>query len=243
MAIKLVAFDLDDCLFDSTGLSDRARKKGIEAMIKNGLEINKEEAFRILDQIVLEYGSNFERHYDFFLRRLEEINPKARKKKVNNYKLIASAIIAYHHQKVNFIKLYDDVLPCLKKLISLKINRAIISDGIPVKQYEKILRLNLDEYISKVIISDEIAIRKPNPMLFKYCLEKFDVQGKETIYVGDRLDKDIEPASQNGIITVYIHRGGKYDINENMPKKNKVNPDFEIYNLNELFNIIDSLQN
>jgi len=38
--IKLVGFDLDDCLFDSTGLSDRARLKGINAMIDLGLKID-----------------------------------------------------------------------------------------------------------------------------------------------------------------------------------------------------------
>ena len=43
--INLVGFDLDDCLFDSTGLSERARIKGIEAMIDLGLKINRQEAF------------------------------------------------------------------------------------------------------------------------------------------------------------------------------------------------------
>jgi hypothetical protein len=37
--IKLIGFDLDDCLFDSTGLSNRARIKGIDAMINLGLKI------------------------------------------------------------------------------------------------------------------------------------------------------------------------------------------------------------
>ena len=41
MTIKLVGFDLDDCLFDSTGLSKRARIKGIDAMINLGLNIER----------------------------------------------------------------------------------------------------------------------------------------------------------------------------------------------------------
>jgi len=176
MTIKLVAFDLDDCLFDSTGLSNRARKKGIEAMIQRGLKIEKNDAFKILDQIVIEYGSNFEKHYDFFLRRLEEVHPKIKEIKENKFKLIASAIIAYHNEKVTSIKVYDDVLPCLKKLETLGIKRAIISDGIPVKQYEKILRLDIDTHFNYIIISDEIGIRKPNPLLFQYCLEKFNLK-------------------------------------------------------------------
>ena len=37
--IKLVGFDLDDCLHNSTGLSESARIKGIDAMISLGLKI------------------------------------------------------------------------------------------------------------------------------------------------------------------------------------------------------------
>ena len=48
--IKLVGFDLDDCLFDSTGLSDKARIKGIEAMIKLGLDINHEKAIKMIQE-------------------------------------------------------------------------------------------------------------------------------------------------------------------------------------------------
>ncbi|MEJ2249911.1 MAG: TIGR02253 family HAD-type hydrolase [Candidatus Lokiarchaeota archaeon] len=243
MTIKLVAFDLDDCLFDSTGLSERAREKGIEKMVKMGLQIDIKEALKILDQIVKEYGSNFEKHYDFFLRRLEEVYPKTELIKENKHKLISGAIISYHEEKINSIKLYDDVIPCLEKLKILGIKCAIISDGIPIKQYEKILRLNLDNYMDYIIISDEIGIRKPNPMLFEYALGKFGIKGKESIYVGDRLDKDIEPASQNNIRTVYIHRGGKYDVDENkdLNTQTKIKPDYEIYDLKELFKIIESI--
>ena len=71
--IKLVGFDLDDCLFDSTGLSERARIKGIDAMIHLGLNIKREEAISLIHEIVNEYGSNSSQHYDYFMRRLNEL--------------------------------------------------------------------------------------------------------------------------------------------------------------------------
>ena len=46
--IKLVGFDLDDCLFDSTGVSEKARVKGIDAMIKLGLNIERERAIKMI---------------------------------------------------------------------------------------------------------------------------------------------------------------------------------------------------
>ncbi|MHA2036466.1 MAG: TIGR02253 family HAD-type hydrolase [Promethearchaeota archaeon] len=242
--IKLIGFDLDDCLFDSTGLSDRARIKGIDAMINLGLKIDRNEAIRIIYDIVQEYGSNFSEHYNFFIRRLNQLNENIEYISYNNqYKFIAAAVMAYHEEKVSSIKLYDDVEICLKKLRALKIKTAIITDGLPIKQYEKILRLKIEDLFDLIIISDEIGIKKPNPELFKYGLKKFGVSGEETIYIGDRPDKDIVPANMNNIHSVYLHRGGKYDkYDADLKFEGNFKPDYEITNLNEIFDIIDEIQ-
>ena len=238
--IKLIGFDLDDCLFDSTGLSERARLKGIDAMIEMGLKIDKAKAVRILNEIVREYGSNSSKHYNNLLRRLNQMEENIEYISYNDrYKYIATAVMAYHEEKVNSIKLYNDVERTLIKLKDLSIKTAIITDGIPIKQYEKILRLKIDKLIDLVVISDEVGIRKPNPELFNYCLKRFKVKGQETIYVGDRIDKDIIPANLNNIYSVYLHRGGKYDnykADIEIQKKNE--PNYEISNLIDIFDII-----
>ena len=243
--IKLIGFDLDDCLFDSTGLSDRARIKGLDAMINLGLKIDKSKAVRILHEIVKEYGSNSSKHYNYFIRRLNQMEDIIGYLSYNEqYKYIAAAVMAYHAEKVNSIKLYDDVEESLRRLKELSIKTAIITDGIPIKQYEKILRLNVDKLIDLVVISDEIGIKKPNPELFNYCLKKFGVEGKETIYVGDRIDKDIIPANLNNIYSVYLHRGGKYDnYQADFKAQGDSRPNYEISNLNELFDILNEINN
>lgn len=239
--IKLVGFDLDDCLFDSTGLSERARIKGIEAMIHLGLKINRNEAIDLIKEIVNEYGSNFSRHYNFFIRRLNEIR-NFRISSYDKYKYIAAAVIAYHQEKIESIKLYNDVKPCLERLKDMKIKTAIISDGIPIKQYEKILRLSIEELLDFVVISDEIGMKKPNPKIFEYCLKKFGIKGYETIYIGDRIDKDIIPAHLNNIYTVYIHRGGKYNnFKREKGVSDEITPNYEITQLNEIFVIISEI--
>ena len=183
--IKLVGFDLDDCLFDSSGLSDRARIKGIDAMINLGLNIDREKAILMIQEIVKEYGSNSSKHYNYFIRRLNQFETETDYiPRIDFFKYIAAAVMAYHEEKIKSIKLYDDVKACLLNLRNLSIKTAIITDGIPIKQYEKILRLKIEQLIDMVIISDEIGIRKPNPKLFEYWLKKCDVKGLETIYIG-----------------------------------------------------------
>jgi putative hydrolase of the HAD superfamily len=239
--IKLIGFDLDDCLFDSTGLSERARIKGIDAMINLGLKLDREKAIEILKEIVKEYGSNFSKHYDYFIRRLNALENFSISFN-EQYKYIGAAVMAYHKEKIDSISLYGDVNPCLKRIRAMGIKSAIISDGIPIKQYEKILRLEIDKLIDLVVITDEIGIRKPNPMLFNYFLHKFGVKGYETIYVGDNIEKDIIPAKMNQIHSIYIHRGGKYDFplsDLNLPEKSM--PDYEISQLYEIFDIVSDL--
>ena len=96
-------------------------------------------------------------------------------------------------EKVKHFKPFKDVIKTLEKLKSLNIKTAIITDGSPKKQYEKILRLKIENLVDDIIISDEVAVRKPNPELFSYFLERYNCKPNEVIYVGDRLDKDIEP--------------------------------------------------
>jgi len=48
--------------------------------------------------------------------------------------------------------------------------------------------------------------------------------------------------NENEIYTIYIHRGGKYDISlskQKLDEKNK--PDYEIHQLYELFDIVSNL--
>ena len=206
-------------------------------MIDLGLKIDRKKALEIIREIVKEYGSNSSKHYNYFFRRLNQIDANMKFVSYNDrHKYIAAAVMAYHEEKVKSIKLYDDVEECLNRLRKLSVKTAIITDGIPIKQYEKILRLGLEKLIDLVIISDEIGIKKPNPELFNYWLKKFGAKGQQAIYIGDRIDKDIAPANINNIHSVYLHRGGKYDIyNDKLKIEKFFKPDYEIFNLNEIF--------
>jgi putative hydrolase of the HAD superfamily len=243
MVIKVVAFDLDDTLFNATDLSWEARISGLKAMISKGLNIELKKASLILNEIVKEYGSNNSNHYNIFIRRINRFEPQIEfisSSKKNMY--VTTAVMAYHEQKIKMIEPFEDVVPCLREIKSMGIKTAIISDGIPIKQYEKILRLGIDEFVDLIVISDEIGVRKPNPKLFEYCLKKFGISGEESIYVGDNPVKDLIPARMNGMFSVYIHRGGKYDSLTTGEKiLTELRPDYEINTLKNFKEIIKEI--
>ena len=58
--MKAIFFDIDNTLYDSTTQVEAARNNAVDAMMEAGLHIPKKKCLRILDDIVREYGSNYE---------------------------------------------------------------------------------------------------------------------------------------------------------------------------------------
>jgi HAD superfamily hydrolase (TIGR01662 family) len=100
--------------------------------------------------------------------------------------------------------LYPDVRPVLKELrdegywLGLAGNQTATAG--------KILReLNLP--VDMVATSDDWGVSKPDPAFFRHLIGSVPNEPGETLYVGDRLDNDIRPASRAGIETALIRRG------------------------------------
>ncbi len=242
MKIKYVAFDLDDTLFNGTLLVEKARKASIDMMIEYGLNVDKNYAFEVLLKIVKQFGSNNQSHFDNLLQRLQD-DPSCNIGEINPNKFVTAGIIGYHREKVKHFKVFRDVEKTFKRLDQRNINRAIITDGIPKKQWEKILRLRLEKMVDKILISDEEGVRKPDPFLFELLLQRIKCQPEEVIYIGDRIDKDVKPAKEVGIHTVLIHRGTKHDPYVTEEEFHvEVEPDFHANDLYALFDIIDELE-
>lgn len=235
--IKWVCFDLDDTLFNGTLLVKKARDASVDMMIEYGLPVDRDYAIKILYEIVHEFGSNDENHLDNLIIRLRNDPDVKLSTKFNANKYVAAGIMGYHREKVKHFRPFKDVIKTLTKLRAKGYQTALITDGNPKKQYEKLIRLKIENLFDEIIISDEIAIRKPNPMMFSIFLRDHQLTPKEVIYIGDRVEKDIIPAKSVGIISVLIHRGTKYDPNIHK-KKSRIHPDYHLNNLYDVFEII-----
>ncbi len=237
--IKWVCFDLDDTLFNGTLLVKKAREASVEMMIEFGLPVERNYTIKVLNEIVHEFGSNDESHLDNLITRLRNDPDVKLPTSYNIHKYVAAGIMGYHREKVKHFRPFRDVVKTLTKLKTKNIKTALITDGSPKKQYEKLLRLKIEGLFDEIIISDEIAIRKPNPIMFSTFLRNHNLLPHEVIYIGDRLDKDVVPSKQVGIISVLIHRGTKYDPHV-LKKKSKIHPDYHLNNLYDIFSIIET---
>ena len=89
--------------------------------------------------------------------------------------------------------------------LNKKYNLHIITNGFDEVQHIKLDYSNLKQYFNCIITSEKIGIKKPNPEIFVYALEKAKTNSKESVMIGDDLEADILGASKVGIRGVYFN--------------------------------------
>ena len=204
-----IFFDIDDTLYSTTAFAERARRASIDQLIRMGLDIDAEEGYQELMEVIAEFSSNYGGHYGKFLNRQSEATLRGHHQGL----LIAGAVVAYHETKSCHLKAFEDVLETLK-LLSTGTNLllGIITSGLRIKQSEKLVRLGVWPFLDQnaIFITDEVGIGKPNPKLYQRACEAFDLDPANVMYVGDNPIHDVHPANQVGMVSVWHKREGKH---------------------------------
>jgi len=205
--LRAILFDIDDTLFSTSDFARRARGNAVRAMIGAGLDLPEEVVLRELEEVVAEFSSNYEHHYERLVQRL---TPEATKK-VNPALIVAAGVAAYHDTKFRELAPFPDVLPLLAGLAQAGLRLGVITHGLTVKQAEKLVRLGVVPFLDPraIFISDQIGISKPNPKLYQAALRELRLKAGEVMYVGDNPEHDVAPPKSIGMLTVWARRGAK----------------------------------
>jgi len=198
--LQAVFFDIDDTLCATTEFALRARRNAVRAMIAAGVVADEELVWKELVEVIAEFSSNYEHHYDKLLLRL----PAHSVEHVNKALVVAAGVAAYHDTKFRELAPYPGVIDLLAELRSLDVRLGVITHGLTIKQAEKLVRLGLVDHLDPdaIFISDQIGIAKPNPKLYQTALRAHDLDPAATIYVGDSTRNDIAPPKSLGMVTV-----------------------------------------
>jgi len=224
MALRAVLFDIDDTLYSTTQFARVARHNAVQAMIRTGLDLPEELVLKELEEVLSEFSSNYDHHYDQLLRRLR---PKALEA-VNPALIVAAGVAAYHDTKFRELKPFDDVLPLLQALRGAGVITGIITHGWTIKQAEKIVRLGLIPHLDKraVFISEQLGISKPNPKIYSLALRDLGLTAGEAMYVGDSPSHDITPPKSIGMLATWSRRAARFKPTELDAKPDHAVDDF-----------------
>jgi putative hydrolase of the HAD superfamily len=208
MTLRAVLFDIDDTLFSTTQFAKVARRNAVHAMVQTGLDLPEEVVLRELEEVLAEFSSNYDHHFDQLLKRLR---PKSLQN-VNPALIVAAGIAAYHDTKFRELRPFEDVVPLLSALRAVGVTTGIITHGWTIKQAEKIVRLGLVPHLDPraVFISDQLGISKPNPKIYALALRDLGVSAGEAMYVGDSPSHDITPPKSIGMRATWAKRATRH---------------------------------
>lgn len=111
---------------------------------------------------------------------------------------------------------------------------ALLTNGAPDLQREKIAASGLESFFQAIAVSGEYGIGKPKPEIFHRLLSELGVSADEVVMVGNSLERDIAGAKNAGIRSIWIRVPGSEEQAE-------VTPDHTIANLAEISAILKEI--
>lgn len=106
-----------------------------------------------------------------------------------------------HCKEESFEHLHMEIIPMLRALKEKGILIGLISNCFS-EEAMVIKKSGLYPFFDAVCLSFDEGIQKPNPAIFKRCMEKLNVKAEECLYVGDGGSNELEAAEVIGMKAV-----------------------------------------
>lgn len=104
----------------------------------------------------------------------------------------------------NYNYLLEGTLDLLDYLKS-KYKMHIITNGFDEVQHLKIKKSGLNSYFDKIITSESVGVKKPNPKIFEFALNQANTIPQESIMIGDSYDADVIGAIEFGMMAIHCN--------------------------------------
>lgn len=198
-----IFFDLDHTLWDFDKNSMLAFNR---VFSKHNISIELSSFIEIYEPINLNYWK---------LYREEKINkPELRRGRLKD---------SFDHFDMSFSDIildeladsYIDELPLDNHLfdgtrnilnyLSEKYILHIITNGFDEVQHLKLRNSGINKHFSTITTSEEIGVKKPNPLIFNSALEKANIEASKSIMIGDSFEADILGAESVGMNTLFYN--------------------------------------
>ncbi|MCM1289604.1 MAG: HAD family hydrolase [Corallococcus sp.] len=103
-----------------------------------------------------------------------------------------------------YLKLYDGVTETLAKLKKAGKKLYILSNAQSCFTKTEIAKLGLRKYFSGIVYSSDVGCAKPDAKIFDFLVNKYGLNKKETVYVGNDAYTDVTGARNGKIDCLWI---------------------------------------
>lgn len=145
-----------------------------------------------------------------------------------------SQVFNIHYQKRcgTSSQLYPHVKTVLKHLVLNNIRIAVVTNKESIYTHTILKQHQLDEVFDVVISGDSLDTKKPNPAGIQYCLNKFQLQPNQALFVGDS-SIDAQTARNAGVPVWLLPYG--YNMGQAIES---ADPDLVIQNFSEILTLL-----
>ena len=191
MKYKHIFFDLDRTLWDFEYNSHETllelcksynlKEKGVENSLEF-IKIYKTHNTKLWDLYRVDKISQKDLRRERFQRTLSDFG-------INDFDLsekIGEDYIQVCPRKNKLYPFAIEVLEYLKQKYPLH----IITNGFDKTQHIKLEHSGLKQYFDKIITSEKLGVKKPNPAIFQHAIEMANTNKEERVYIGDNLVVD-----------------------------------------------------
>lgn len=155
----------------------------------------------------------------------------AKQKNAHPLKALGLPLTPWHSEDE---RVYPQAANCLAELHK-KYKIGVIANQIPGTA-DRMKSYGLYPYLDLIIASAEEGVEKPDLRIFEIAFERAKCRPENAVMIGDRIDNDIVPAKQKGMITIWI-RQGFGGMAENLTVEET--PDYCVHNLQELADFLN----
>ena len=125
---------------------------------------------------------------------------------------LAVAYVKYLPEQLN---LFDNTITILDYL-KPKYNLHIITNGFKEVQSGKLENTGISRYFNQVVNSETVGVKKPNPLIFEYALQKANTTPESSVMIGDTLEADIMGAKNVGMQAIHFNSNDEENHNHSI---------------------------
>ncbi|MCL2387731.1 MAG: YjjG family noncanonical pyrimidine nucleotidase [Defluviitaleaceae bacterium] len=132
----------------------------------------------------------------------------------------------------NSVALNNNAIEIIEYLHGKKYLLCVVTNGLIKLQRPRVINSKIGEFITNIIVSEEVDAPKPNALIFNTLLKRIELNANDVVMVGDSIKNDIQGARNAGIKSIWYNP-------ENHKNETGILPDYEINDLLQLKNFVN----